>query len=144
MTKPRSPLPKESPKRRAAREAAGRGAFSTFVAKPKAIRKVNPERKAKRRIGYRAGMAAYNKSETKKIVAKRAGGRCEFVLRVTHYDGALVEHFRCTALSGLQDHHKTYARFGKGYERPEDILRVCTAHHAFLESQHPTRNRNYR
>lgn len=43
----------------------------------KRIAKVNPERQAKRRKSYAQKLAAYRRSETYRVVEKRAGGCCE-------------------------------------------------------------------
>lgn len=108
------------------------------------LKKVNRERQAKRRKTYRQKLAAYKASVCYRYVEERAKNRCEFKFfweptqvwlrcgqRRDPFDGHELHH-----------HHLTYARFG-GKELPEDIQVVCTRHHAFLESQHPTRRRDY-
>jgi hypothetical protein len=122
------------------------------------LAKVNPARKKKRRLSYARGMAAYRKSQTYRDVEARAGGRCEnrVVTRslVSGTPGAAASWWtgpvwpgptyeeraqRCQYSGPLAHHHKTYARFG-GRELAEDMLAVCPACHALLESQHPTRS----
>ncbi len=103
----------------------------------KPMANVNPERQAKRRKSYAQKLAAYRRSETYRVVEKRAGGCCE----------AMDKYGRCGSERRfgyvLQHHHKTYARFG-GDELPEDMIVLCEHHHALAEAAHPTRNRNYR
>jgi hypothetical protein len=132
--KPRTAVKKISDKRLA--KLGGKVPYSTIEAKPKPIKKQNPERAAKRKASYRKKLAAYRKSETYKVVQQRAAGRCEFTLMYT------VEGWssrgRCDETKGLQHHHKTYARFG-GDELPEDIEVLCKTHHEWIEGQHATR-----
>lgn len=122
---------------------------ATTPQKPrKTIPKRNPARIAKRTLAYRKGMAAYRKSETAKLVKRRANGQCEAAVRWISTMSAIwivtTPHYltsrqwqRCENREGLQDHHKTYARFG-GDELPEDIARVCPRCHSYLESLKPT------
>jgi hypothetical protein len=113
------------------------------IARKTRMKKVNTDRQAKRRQQYRAKLSAYRRSETYRLVEARAGGRCEA------WEPANIVHdsHRCYAERGhgstLTHHHLTYARFG-GAERPKDIKLLCNHHNALAESQHPTRNRNYR
>lgn len=122
---------------------------TTQPAKPKkALSKSNPERQAKRRKAYAVKLAAYKRSETYRIVEARAGGRCERREDATDLSGAPLKGWlQCTnsRADGLRltHNHKTYARFG-GKELPEDVELLCDHHNTLYESQHPTRNRNYR
>lgn len=103
------------------------------------MKKVNPERQAKRRASYAKKLAAYRRSETFIGVEIRAGNRCE---RVEDYGP--FRAIRCFngRVSGhrLTHHHKTYARFG-GQELMEDVELLCEEHHAEAEAAHPTRAR---
>lgn len=110
------------------------------------IKKVNPDRQAKRRKSYAQKLAAYRRSATYKLVEARAYGECEATFpRMSLDGGAWI--YKCAASRAkdyrLTHHHKTYARFG-GKELPEDIIVLCDTHNEQAESQHPTRNRNYR
>ncbi len=117
----------------------------------KPLAKSNPEKQAKRRKSYAQKLAAYKRSETYKVVEARAEGRCEFsypaVVDAVTGKQRGSDMKRCPAYrrdgSRLTHHHKTYARFG-GKELPEDIEVLCRYHNEEAESQHPTRNRNYR
>lgn len=128
----------------------------TRMKSSKPIRKVNPERQAKRRAEYRKKLAAYRRSETYRLVEARAGGRCEGMDTVM-YEACgpdyvmrpfTVEPYRCYADRRYPDgtklthHHKTYARFG-GKELPEDIIVLCDRHNREAESKYPTRNRRW-
>lgn len=115
--------------------------FSTIVPKPrKPIRKVNPEAEARRKAQRRKKHAAYRRSETFKVVQERAAGQCEFAIVVSA--GKFANTVRCDETQGLEHHHKRYGRQFGGNERPEDMLVLCKQHHAFYESQHPTRRRS--
>ena len=113
----------------------------------KPIRKVNPERQAKRRQSYAKKLAAYKRSKTYKIVEARSGGRCERTKDVawTHecmsFGPICFCEGRCPNPARIHN-HKTYARFG-GNELPEDVEHLCDECNALYESQHPTRQRNY-
>lgn len=149
-----SALPRESAKKRAAREAAGQPIPRTTISnrstplarggppkrRKERIAAVNPEREKKRRQSYAKKLAAYKRSETYKLVEQRAGGRCEFSPPMWGFETGVI---RCPNRRGedgvkLHHHHLTYARFG-GAELPEDIQLLCTGHHEAAESQHPTR-----
>lgn len=163
-----------TPKQQAKREAAGETFFGSSIArsaKPKKlnvgshsrpdakqkrrkpvkpIKKENPERQAKRRKRYSTKLAAYRRSETFKVVEKRANGRCE---RQTRHEMGLrdscgyprrdVQLVRCHETEGLQHHHLGYARFGGG-EIPTDIQVLCPRCHAIEEAKHPTRRNGRR
>lgn len=113
------------------------------------IRKVNPERQAKRRIRQAAKHRAYMRSETRKIVDARASGRCEASVMLSQ-NGLVVagvsaipcNRYRCQN-AATAHHHLTYARYG-GNELPEDILKVCRRCHDWLEREHPTRQSHLR
>lgn len=149
----KAPIPRESAKQKALRGV--RPSYSTITARAP-MKKVNPERKAKRRVRQAAMHRAYMRSETRKIVDARADGQCEAIvggdsntIRVPPRDLLALPRVpyqpfapRCEhAAKG--HHHLTYARYG-GDELPSDILKVCRRCHDFLESLHPARNRNYR
>jgi hypothetical protein len=104
------------------------------------LRKVNPERQAKRRKSYAQKLAAYRRSGTYKLVEQRAADRCEGwdVLRRIELRCAVMRTYPWSAR--LTHHHKTYARFG-GKELPEDVIVLCDRHNAEAEAQHPTRRR---
>ena len=112
----------------------------------KPIRKVNPERQAKRRQSYAAKLRAYKKSATYREVEQRADGQCEKRIPLGGTRHTPASEIRCAATrqSGhvLTHHHKTYARCG-GDELPEDIELLCETHNWEAEAAHPTRNRNY-
>lgn len=122
----------------------------------KGLKKVNPERQAKRRKAYAQKLAAYRRSETYRLVEARAGNRCEHFTYTTtltmlgdkqHPDFPPVYGIvRCCTHRAegttLTHHHKTYARFG-GKELPEDIIVLCDRHNAEAESKYPTRNRGW-
>ena len=97
----------------------------------KALAKVNRERASKRKVRYSTLIKAYRKGETRKIVAARAGGICEYVGPVTGH--------RCEQTEFLEHHHKRYPKVPGG-ERPEDMQVLCRTHHQYVESlEHPTR-----
>lgn len=98
------------------------------------IRKMNPERQARRDAEYARKLAAYRRSPTYRLVQARAGGRCEFTLPSGE---------RCPVTVGLSHHHLTYARFG-GAERPEDVIVGCEHHHALAEQLHHPHRRHGR
>lgn len=103
----------------------------------KPIPKSNPARQARHDAEYRRKLAAYRRSETYKIVAERAGGRCEYTWEHVGWTGDRT--MRCPATDKLHHHHRRYGRQFGGNERPEDMLVVCEFCHALLESAHPTR-----
>lgn len=116
--KPRTPLRRISEKRLKAN--GGKVPFSTLTSPKKAIRKVNPERQAKRKAGYRKHLASFYWKALRQKVWKRTfldipdgwGGHfCEAC-------GNLLE-----SIADMQLAHLTYARFGK--ELDEDVQGQC-------------------
>lgn len=121
------------------------------------LKKVNPARQAKRRQQYYKKLNAYRASDTYRVVEARAAGMCEKVAGTRSYSSTVYDvpagwwanglTYRCCERrengARLTHHHITYARFG-GKELPEDVIVLCDRHNAEAESQHPTRNRNYK
>jgi hypothetical protein len=103
----------------------------------KPLPRVNVARAEKRATGYRAGLAAYRKSEAYRVVEARAGGRCERVR-----DGV-----RCTESRENGDkmthNHTSYQRFG-GRELPSDVELLGPACNAEYEAARPWRRRGTR
>lgn len=164
MSKPKGPrqwnstLPATPKRPRVAKKAPARGINRTTTQRKgvkarKELPKSNPERQAKRRKAYAVKLAAYKRSETYRIVEARAAGRCERICSagpeiVREFTGvARTEYWRCEAsrVAGdrLSHNHLSYARLG-GNELPKDIEVLCDRHNELYESQHSTRNRNYR
>lgn len=139
---------RESPKREAQRLASDRPfATSTVRGKRQAIKKVNPDRLAKRQKSYKQKLAAYRRSETYQIVEARAAGQCEMTkplgFSVGHdsHGAGGTNVLRCQSVEDgkkFGHHHDTYARFG-GDELPEDMRKLCDPCHATEEAKHPTR-----
>lgn len=150
---PRSISPKQAAKRLAAGETYFRSSVSpggTGIhksGKPKArksVKKVNPERQAKRRVAQAKKHRAYMASETRKTVEARSGGQCERIVKVgravsVEYTGKPGATYRCER-GATTHHHKTYARYG-GAELPEDMEHVCDPCHDYYESLKPAGNR---
>ena len=126
-----------------------------YIQRKTRIKQVNPERQAKRRTRQAAKHRAYMRSETRKIVDRRANDRCEAVVW-TYTDGSIRVLApawddarlgirlheddvldRCENMATAH-HHLTYFRYG-GDELPEDMLKVCRRCHDYLEHDHPTR-----
>jgi hypothetical protein len=126
----------------------GRVPFSSITKKPTTkIRAVNPEREAKRRKEYAKKLAAYKRSDTYKVVQRRAAGQCEFeiaVIRRLCFEGEELGmgkyKARCPETERLQHHHLDYHRFG-GNELPEDIQVLCKAHHEWMDRDKPSHKR---
>lgn len=108
-------------------------ARKTWLDRGRGPRAVNPDRQRKRRTRRQQLHQAYRRSETYRIVAARAGGRCEYVQPQSGR--------RCAETELLEHHHKHYLRFG-GDELPEDMLVLCKTHHHYVEGRdHSHRNR---
>lgn len=134
----------------------------TKVKKAKPIAKSNPERQAKVAKRQRKKHAGYMKSETRKTVEARSGGRCEaWLVTMDAYqeiraivakrpDPAAMDKLHPGGLHTLRSlrcenaakphHHLTYARYG-GDELPEDVVHACKRCHDYFESLKPAGNR---
>lgn len=131
--------PKPAPSVKGPRKAPKRS--GPLPRSTKKIAKVNPERLAKRRASYAKKLGAYRRSDTRKLVEVRSGGRCERTIDRVDIGFGICE-VRCPNPAKVHN-HKTYARFG-GQELPNDIEHLCKSCNEKYEAQHTTRNRNYR
>lgn len=156
---PRSTTPPKKVSEKKLRAAGGK-LYSTITAPKKPIRKSNPENCAKREKRRRSKHAAYMRSETRRIVDARAGQFCEaavgsallnrFDITVPNplwnvsgalgWSNAAGSWWRCQN-EGRHHHHRTYARYG-GDELPEDMLKVCTRCHEWLDKDKPSHRRS--
>jgi hypothetical protein len=117
------------------------------------MKRANTSRKAKRRAGYRAILAAYRRSATRSLVTERSGGRCEFAVPTTpgvldrgdrmEWQTKPAKWRRCSAPAG-HHHHVRYPDVPGG-ERIEDMVDGCDECHALCEQiRYPHRNQNRR
>lgn len=94
------------------------------------MKKVNPERKAKRQRDYRKHLASAEYKHARKEAMWRARGRCEYREGVpSGYD--IFKAPRCTEIERLECHHLRYPK-----TRPltaTDLLILCKYHHAWIE-----------
>lgn len=121
--KPPKPIPRISVKK--LQSLGNKMPFSTVTKPKKAIKKVNPERLAKRKAGYRKMLAGKEYREARRLAMLRAGNMCEF--------GITEGRWQCFEGEDLHAHHLHYPK-----SRPleaRDLLIVCKRHHEFLESQ---------
>lgn len=142
-----NPCPKPPPREKRPRRPLPRNtkpiARKSWLARgTKPIPQENPARQARRRKDAQKKQRAFLKSETRKIVDERAGGRCEafhgIVIgqpTISLVRTGLISQ-RCPNTTRLSYHHKTYARYG-GDELPEDVAKTCYGCHRQLEKQKP-------
>lgn len=106
------------------------------------IRKVNPTAKAKRVARQKKYYASSAWKLIRSDALDRANHRCEYVecWGFPFVEVGTRRYLRCETTTGLQVHHKTYARFG-GEELPDDLQVLCKIHHEEIEMRdHPTRH----
>ncbi len=102
----------------------------------------NPSNRAKRQKRAGKHHRAYMKSEPRRAVEQRSGGRCEAAVRVYPYCVEFQLHFQCKAGTdrctndATEHHHRTYARYG-GNELPRDLAHLCKACHRIAEALKP-------
>lgn len=101
----------------------------------KPLRKVNPERLARRRAKYAAYLRSPEWKAQRKAALARAGHQCEQGAETAPYD------LRCPETTRLHVHHMSYARLG--HELPKDLLVLCKRHHEEVEAlKYPHRRRS--